>query len=155
MEENEMKNMILIIAMLSLLVVAETSGQSLTHRDSAAYKYAHRLRIGLNTSVDYQKARRILTALAQKGYARAYVDLSFMAYYGNDSEQNPKLAMELSQKANELGSIIGAYLTGYYHLIGANGEQNYKRAFEIMDSCSTKEFPMAYYLAGGCLFKGY
>lgn len=122
--------------------------------DSILFMQAYKALIGINTPVDYEKAKKMLNYLAEKNNAEAHNLLGRIYREGLGVEVNRQKAAKYFENSYQLGSSKGT--VNYINVLrtGYGIKRDYKLAFNLAKEHSEKGNPRACYSAGEMMLKG-
>lgn len=109
---------------------------------------------------DIDKAAEWLAPAAEKGFAPAMAELSYLYSIGAGVEQDAAKAYKLASEAAEEGDIVGEFLLGTYYKEGSGVDQNYERAVQWFLICaahmteSGRIFPEPFFSLGILYYNG-
>lgn len=153
-----MKTKILVFSLLLLTICSgymKASNDSIQVSQEQRYKYAISLLDGVNTRINYTKARHILSKLASQGYAPAMRTWGTMYNNGLGVPANKELAFKAYHKASKLGDAKSMTNLGLMYQNGDYVKVNYEKAMNWYEKGLYAGDKRNYYNVGYLYYKGY
>ena len=121
---------------------------------SKLLRYAKRVRYGINTDVNLERAAKIYSYLAKKGNADAQRELGCMFLNGEGVSKNYKVAHSLLKKACLSNDTKAMCAMAYVYQYGLGTKTNKSLAFKLYLRAARMGNAIGCYGAGNMLYKG-
>lgn len=142
---------------MAVLMLFSTSAWSMDLDSISPNKllvYAKRMRYGINTDVNIERAAKIYTYLAKKGNAQAQRELGIMFLKGEGVDKNYKAAFYLLKKACVANDAKAICVMADTYQRGIGVRSNQKLALRLYLKASELGSAQGFYGVGNMLYKG-
>ena len=148
----------LLLAIVAIVSIATASAQERATPDSAKQKkllfYAHRLKFGINTDVNLERAAKVYYYLVKQGNTDAMRELGRMYINGEGVKTNHKAAWQLLKKAIASGNDKAMCDMALMYQKGIGVKPNFRNAFRLYRAAANRGNARGYYGVGYMLYKG-
>jgi len=146
-----------VFLLLTMLMLSSTYANAVSLDSISPCKllrYAKRVRYGINTDVNLERAAKIYNYLAKKGNTDAQRELGCMFLNGEGVSQNLSSAYYLLNQASRANDTKAMCVMADVYLRGICGRTNKKLAFKLYSRAAQLGNAQGFYGAGNMLYKG-